>query len=72
LRLLPKNTHDPAMFIKPLELRTAMINAGLTVGPQTGLGPRGLNRQFDITFGPLPFKTVLYMGMARLPKVAPS
>jgi len=49
-----------------------MINAGLTVGPQTGLGPRGLNRQFDITFGPLPFKTVLYMGMARLPKVAPS
>ena len=72
LRLLPKNTHDPAMFIKPLELRTAMINAGLTVGPQTGLGPRGLNRQFDITFGPLPFKTVLYMGMARLPKAAPS
>ena len=71
LRLLPKNTHDPAMFIKPLELRTAMMNAGLTVGPQTGLGPRGLNRQFDITFGPLPFKTVLYMGMARLPKVAP-
>ncbi|MDG2379470.1 MAG: bifunctional 2-polyprenyl-6-hydroxyphenol methylase/3-demethylubiquinol 3-O-methyltransferase UbiG [Tateyamaria sp.] len=71
LRLLPKGTHDPAMFIKPRELRTAMMNAGLTVGPQTGLGPRGLNRQFDITFGPLPFKTVLYMGMARLPKVAP-
>ncbi len=71
LRLLPKGTHDPAMFIKPRELRTAIMNAGLTVGPQTGLGPRGLNRQFDITFGPLPFKTVLYMGMARFPKVAP-
>ena len=69
LHLLPKGTHDPAMFIKPNELRAAMTNAGLTCGPQTGLGPRGVNGRFDITFGPLPFKTIIYMGMARLPEV---
>jgi len=67
LRLLPKGTHDPEMFIKPQELRTAMTNAGLVCGAQTGLGPRGLNRRLDFTFGPLPLKTIIYMGTARLP-----
>ncbi len=71
LRLLPKGTHDPAMFIKPHELRTAMKNAGLVCGPQTGLGPRGMNSRMDLTFGPLPFKTVIYMGTAQLPKAVP-
>ena len=70
LRLLPKGTHDPAMFIKPRELRDALSKAGLVCGPQTGLGPRGLNRHGDITFGQLPIKTVIYMGIARLPQVA--
>lgn len=65
LRLLPKGTHDPAMFIKPGELTTAMQAAGLTPGPMTGLGPRGINRRFDLTFGPLPLKTIIYMGTAR-------
>lgn len=67
LRLLPKGTHDPTMFIKPRELRSALSNAGLVNGLQTGLGPRGLNRRGDITFGQLPFTTILYMGYARLP-----
>lgn len=71
LRLLPKGTHDPAMFIKPHELRAAMTNAGLVCGTQTGLGPRGINSRLDFTFGPLPFKTIIYMGSARLPKAAP-
>ncbi|WP_420863213.1 bifunctional 2-polyprenyl-6-hydroxyphenol methylase/3-demethylubiquinol 3-O-methyltransferase UbiG [Algirhabdus cladophorae] len=70
LRLLPKGTHDPAMFIKPHELRKAMTDAGLVCGPQVGLGPRGVNRRFDFTFGPLPVKTVIYMGTARLPDVS--
>ena len=65
LGLLPKGTHDPAMFIKPSELRHAMTNAGLTPGPFTGLGPRGINRRGDFTFGPLPLRAVLYMGFAR-------
>ncbi len=67
LRLLPRGTHDPAMFIKPRELRAAMLGAGLVPGAVTGLGPRGLNRRFDLTFGPLPMTTILYMGTARKP-----
>ncbi len=65
LRLLPRDTHDPEMFIKPAELRTAMQGAGLVPGAIIGLGPRGINRRFDLTFGPLPLTTVLYMGIAR-------
>ena len=67
MRLLPRGTHDPAMFIKPAELRAAMQGAGLVPGPITGLGPRGINRRFDLTFGPLPLTTILYMGIARKP-----
>ena len=69
LRLLPRGTHDPAMFIKPAELRAAMQGAGLVPGVTTGLGPRGLNRRFDLTFGPLPLTVILYMGIARKPAV---
>lgn len=65
LRLLPKGTHDPAMFIKPEELADGLEKAGFILGPQTGLGPRGINGRGDFTFGPLPLKTVIYMGTAR-------
>lgn len=67
LGLLPKGTHDPEMFIKPGELRSALERAALVPGPFTGLGPRGINRRADFVFGPLPLKTVLYMGLARKP-----
>jgi len=67
LRLLPRGTHDPAMFIKPRELRAAMQAAGLVPGATIGLGPRGINRRFDLTFGPLPLTAILYMGTARKP-----
>lgn len=67
LRLLPRGTHDPAMFIKPKELRAAFQGAGLVPGPITGLGPRGLNRRLDLTFGPLPSTAILYMGIACKP-----
>ena len=67
LRLLPRGTHDPAMFIKPAELRAAMQVAGLVPGATTGLGPRGINRRLDLTFGPLPLTSILYMGIARKP-----
>jgi 2-polyprenyl-6-hydroxyphenyl methylase/3-demethylubiquinone-9 3-methyltransferase len=69
LRILPKGTHDPAMFIKPAELVAAMLAAGLVPGPLTGLGPRGINRRGDPTFGRLPLTTVLYMGSATKPVV---
>jgi 2-polyprenyl-6-hydroxyphenyl methylase/3-demethylubiquinone-9 3-methyltransferase len=67
LCLLPRGTHDPTMFIKPGELRAAMQGVGLLPGATTGLGPRGINRRFDLTFGPLPLTAVLYMGVARKP-----
>ena len=41
--------------------------AGLTPGETTGLGPRGLTRRGDPTFGRLPLKTIIYMGTARKP-----
>ena len=69
LRLLPRGTHDPAMFIKPRELRQALLGAGLIPGVLTGLGPRGLNWRGDLTFGPLPITAVQYMGIARKPAV---
>jgi 2-polyprenyl-6-hydroxyphenyl methylase/3-demethylubiquinone-9 3-methyltransferase len=65
LRLLPRGTHDPALYIKPEELRTAMTAAGLELGPFTGLGPRGINKKLDLTFGPIPLTAILYMGTAR-------
>ncbi len=67
LRLLPRGTHDPAMFIKPKELRAAFQGVGLVPGPITGLGPRGFNRRLDLTFGPLPSTAILYMGIACKP-----
>jgi len=67
LRLLPRGTHDPAMFIKPRELHTALKGAGLVPGLMTGLGPRGIDQRFDLTFGPLPLTAILYMGLARKP-----
>ena len=69
LRLLPRGTHDPAMFIKPRELRAGLQGAGLVPGAITGLGPRGINRRFDLTFGPLPLTAILYMGSARKPVI---
>ena len=68
LGLLPKGTHDPYLFIKPKELVRELTNAGLVAGPQTGLGPRGINRKGDFVFGPLPLKSVIYMGIATKPE----
>ena len=70
LGLLPKGTHDPAMFITPRELRTALSAAGFEVGRFTGLGPRGINLRGDFTFGVLPMTTIIYMGTARKPSPA--
>ncbi|MDJ0826117.1 MAG: bifunctional 2-polyprenyl-6-hydroxyphenol methylase/3-demethylubiquinol 3-O-methyltransferase UbiG [Rhodobacter sp.] len=67
LKLLPKGTHDPALFIRPRELRAALTGAGFTVGRFTGLGPRGLTRRGDFTFGRLPGTAIIYMGTARKP-----
>ena len=64
LKLLPKGTHDPAMFIKPSELCANLADVGFTPGKLTGLGPRGINRKGDFTFGRIPVTWVGYMGIA--------
>jgi len=63
LRLLPRGTHDPDMFIKPAEL--IKLFAGLTPGKISGFGPRGIARRGDPSFGQLPFTSIMYMGTAR-------
>ena len=67
LGLLPRGTHDPAKFLKPAELTQMLVSRGLIVGPFFGLGPCGLNRCLDFTFGRLPTLKVIYAGHARLP-----
>lgn len=64
LGLLPKGTHDPDMFIKPAELQQHLRTGGFETGPMTGLGPRGINRKLDFTFGRLPGTAIIYMGTA--------
>ena len=68
LRILPKGTHDPAMFIKPDERSAELTRSGLMPGAMTGLGPRGINRKGDFTFGRLPGRLIIYMGTARKPE----
>jgi 2-polyprenyl-6-hydroxyphenyl methylase/3-demethylubiquinone-9 3-methyltransferase len=70
-RVLPRGTHDPEMFIRPADLMRGLDAAGLVPGPMTGLGPRGITRRGDLTFGPLPVRWVIYMGLARKPDLTP-
>jgi 2-polyprenyl-6-hydroxyphenyl methylase/3-demethylubiquinone-9 3-methyltransferase len=65
IRLLPSGTHDPAMFIRPSELRRELETAGFSVGRFVGFGPRRLNRRLDFTFGFLPTLAIQYLGYAR-------
>lgn len=67
LGLLPRGTHDPAKFIKPSELGDKLAARGFRVGPVVGLGPRGLDRRLDFTFGRLPSVQLMYLGHACAP-----
>jgi 2-polyprenyl-6-hydroxyphenyl methylase/3-demethylubiquinone-9 3-methyltransferase len=66
LRILPRGTHDPAKFITPAELDSKLAARVFTDRAFAGLGPRGINRHLDITFGPLPGMQIMYWGHARL------
>lgn len=66
LGILPRGTHDPNLFIKPSELKGVMEKAGLTVEPIVGLGPNGIDKRFDPTFGRVPVTRIIYMGLAQL------
>lgn len=64
LRIGPRGTHDPAKFIKPSELQAMLTEARFNAAPVAGLGPNGLNRRFDVTFGLLPTVALMYLGHA--------
>ena len=66
LRLLPKGTHDPAMFIPPKQLQDMLAARGFSNIKMSGFGPRGLDRKLDVTFGRLPMLSVMYIGHAVL------
>lgn len=68
LKLLPRGTHDPALFIKPSELSSRLEALGFTLGRMRGLGPIGVDRRFDFRFGTHPLTTIIYIGTARLPE----
>jgi len=68
LGLLPKGTHDPALFIRPDEMRAHLAAQGLRAGPMTGLGPAWMSRSGQIRFARLPTRAIIYMGTARKPE----
>ena len=65
LGLLPRGTHDPALFLRPGEVARELAGLGLVLGPLAGLGPVGITRRGDPVFGRVPFRGILYMGAAR-------
>jgi 2-polyprenyl-6-hydroxyphenyl methylase/3-demethylubiquinone-9 3-methyltransferase len=65
LRLLPPGTHDPARFIKPVELADRLKRRAFIIAPVVGFGPCGLDRRFDFTFGTSPTTALAYIGHAR-------
>ena len=65
LRMLPRGTHDPSMFIRPDQLRSQLESLGFQVSPMVGMGPAlGINRRLDSLFGKIPFTGVMYAGHA--------
>ena len=65
LLLLPRGTHDPSKFIRPRDLTAKLTELGFAVSPAIGLGPRGLTRRFDFTFGTVPTTGIMYMAHGR-------
>jgi 2-polyprenyl-6-hydroxyphenyl methylase / 3-demethylubiquinone-9 3-methyltransferase len=62
--LLPKGAHDPDLFIKPTDLRFELKQRGFENIQFAGLGPTGINRKLDFTFGRVPTTLIQYMGVA--------
>ncbi|MEM9049852.1 MAG: bifunctional 2-polyprenyl-6-hydroxyphenol methylase/3-demethylubiquinol 3-O-methyltransferase UbiG [Pseudomonadota bacterium] len=65
LGVLPRGTHDPAMFIRPAELRVQLAAQGLAPGPMTGFGPVWIGARGQLRFARLPGTAIMYMGAAR-------
>jgi len=66
LKMIPRGTHDPDKFIRPLELQRLLEKNGFEIKPDSfvGMGPVGINRRFDFVFGLLPVTWIQYLGYA--------
>lgn len=67
LKVVPRDTHDPDKFIRPIEMRRQLERNRFTVEPDAllGMGPIGVNRRLDFVFGLLPATWIMYLGYAR-------
>ena len=66
LHIIPRGTHEAARFIRPSQMQRLLEQTGFTVNPSTfaGIGPVGLDRHLDLTFGLLPVTWLQYLGYA--------
>jgi 2-polyprenyl-6-hydroxyphenyl methylase/3-demethylubiquinone-9 3-methyltransferase len=66
LRMAPRGTHDPAMFVTPAELAEHLDAAGFSTPVMQGLMPLWLRRDLSPVFVLVPFLHVMYLGHATL------
>lgn len=64
LGVIPKGTHDPALFVSPDRLSQLMRASGLKLQSLAGMGPVGLDRRLDFNFGLIPTTAIMYVGHA--------
>jgi 2-polyprenyl-6-hydroxyphenyl methylase/3-demethylubiquinone-9 3-methyltransferase len=67
LGLVPRGTHDPAMFIRPAHLRALLTASGLRCGRWSGFGPVWVGWRGKLRFGRWPVLRVMYIGAAFKP-----
>lgn len=72
LGIVPRGTHDPALFIPPARLRSLLTAGGLECGRWSGFGPVGFDWRGNVKFGRWPVRTVMYIGAAVKPLPAGS
>jgi len=64
LKIVHRGTHDPDKFIRPEKIKTLLKEAGMELIHTEGLGPIGFQRPLSLVFGRIPFKSVMYQGVA--------
>jgi 2-polyprenyl-6-hydroxyphenyl methylase/3-demethylubiquinone-9 3-methyltransferase len=64
LRIMPRGTHEPDKFIRPVELKAELEGLGFQVAPMVGMGPVRFNHRLEPVFGLFPSTAILYLGHA--------
>jgi len=66
IRLLPRGTHEPKLFIRPKDLALQLERLGFVVGPMVGMGPSGITWRLEFSFSLMRTIAIQYLGQARL------